>query len=73
MSFLGKHGGAGSEMEFEGSRGEPQAVPGLCSTWVSPVLCSAYRGSKLGLQLSPIAWSTGYPAGASDLEISFCC
>lgn len=35
MSFLGKGGSAGSEMQFEGSRGEPRAVPGVCSTWVS--------------------------------------
>lgn len=41
VSSLGKSGNAGSEMQFEGSRGEPKAVPRVCSTWVSPV-CRCY-------------------------------
>lgn len=73
MSFLGKGGSAGSEMKLKAAGDNTRQCLGCAAHEVSSVLCNVYSGSKLELQLFPTAWSTGYPAGISDLEISFSC
>lgn len=50
MSFLGK---GGSEMKFEGSRREPKAVPGVCSTWVSQHYAVLTVGANWDFSSSP--------------------
>lgn len=67
-------------LHLEGSRGEPKEVPGVCHAGLgSPPHAGTTGCSQLGQraaegwQLFCIAWSMGYLAGASDLEILFCC